>query len=131
MVLITADPIDPSGMYRLIAKKGCGSVLFHYAVVKEQAGKGGVTCHIEYTVNGDAEDELRAIAGEIVAARDIEDILLVRRIGTVGVGEIISLVAVSSPASDDALTVCREGIARLKRMRTIVKNEVCGRVAEG
>jgi molybdopterin synthase catalytic subunit len=44
----------------------------------------------------------------------------------VGVGEIISLVAVSSPSSEDAFAACRFGIGRLKKMGSIAKREVCG-----
>ena len=126
MILITTDPIDPRGSYDLIASNSAGSVLIHYAVVKAQEGKGGVTCHIEYAVAGDAENELQTIASEIVGSWGIEDTLLIRRIGRVGIGEIISLVAVSSPASEDAFAACKFGIGRLKKMRCIVKNEVCG-----
>jgi molybdopterin synthase catalytic subunit len=126
MVLITTDLIDPRGSYDLIASNRAGSVLIHYAVVKAQESKEGVTCHIEYTVAGDAEEELRTIAGEIADSWDIEDLLLIRRIGRLGVGEIISLVASSSPASEDAFAACKFGIGRLKKMRCIKKNEVCG-----
>jgi molybdopterin synthase catalytic subunit len=125
-VHITTDPIDPRGSYDQIARNGVGSVLFHYAVVKAQEGAAGVTCHIVYNVVGDAEEELRTISGDMAAAWKIEDILLIRRIGRVGIGEIISLVAVSSPASEDAFAACKLGIGRLKKMRSIVKNEVCG-----
>ncbi len=125
MVLITTDPINPHGAYDMIASKSAGSVLFHYAVVKAQEGKAGVTCHIEYAVAGDAEEELRTIAKEIVNSWGVEDILLIRRMGRVGVGEIISLVAVSSSASEDAFAACKYGISRLKKMRCVAKNEVC------
>ena len=81
MVLITTDPIDPHGAYDMIARKSAGSVLIHHAMVKAQEGKGGVTCHIEYAVAGEAEEELRTIAKEIVGSWGIEDILLIRRNG--------------------------------------------------
>ena len=126
MVLITTEPIDPRGAYDLIARKTAGSVLFHYAVVKAQEGSNGVTCHIEYSPVGNAEEELATIANEIAGLWAIEDILLVRRIGRVGIGEIISLAAVSSAASEDAFAACKFGISRLKKMRCIAKNEVCG-----
>jgi molybdopterin synthase catalytic subunit len=126
MVLITSNPIDPRGSYDLVSRKGAGSVLFHYAVVKEQEGAGGETCHIIYGVAGDAEEELRRIAGDMTAAWKIDDLLLIRRIGRLGIGEIISLVAVSSPASEDAFAACKFGIGRLKKMLSIVKNEVFG-----
>jgi molybdopterin synthase catalytic subunit len=126
MVLVTTEPIDPHEAYELIARESAGSVLIHYAVVKGQEGEGGMTLHIDYEVAGDAEEELRTIAGEIACSWEIEDLLLVRRSGRVGVGEIISMVAVSSPSSEDAFAVCKYGIGRLKTMRSFVKNEVCG-----
>jgi molybdopterin synthase catalytic subunit len=126
MVLITDVPIDPNGAYEMIASKSAGSVLFHYAVVRAQEGNGGVTRHIEYAEAGDAEEELRVIAREIAASWSIEDLLLIRRVGRLGVGEIISLVAASSPSSEDAFAACRSGISRLKEMRSIEKSEVCG-----
>jgi molybdopterin synthase catalytic subunit len=110
----------------MIASKSAGSVLIHYAVVKAQAGKEGVTCHIEYAVAGDAEEELQTIAGVIADTWDIEELLLIRRIGRLGVGEIISLVAASSPSSEDVFAACKYGIGRLKKMRSIIKTEVCG-----
>jgi len=126
MVLITTDPIDPRGAYDMIASKSAGSVLFHYAVVKEQEWGGGKTCHVDYSMSGNAEEELRMIAGKAAESWSIEDILLIRRIGRVCIGEIISLVAVSSLASEDAFSACKFGIGRLKKMRSIVKSEVCG-----
>ncbi|HTP65059.1 MAG TPA: molybdenum cofactor biosynthesis protein MoaE [Geobacteraceae bacterium] len=126
MQRITDKPIDPATSYDLIARNSSGSVLFHYAVVKAQQGAEGTTCRVDYSLSGDAEEELRAIAADMAASWSIEDSLLIRRIGQVGVGEIISLVAVSSPASEDAFAACKYGIGRLKKMRCINKKEVCG-----
>lgn len=126
MVRITPDPIDPAKVYDLIASSGAGSIVFHYAVVKPKAGDGGTTCHIDYAVSGDAEAELRKIADTLAANFTVGDVLLIRRTGRLGLGDIISLVAASSPNSDDAFEACKQGISRLKKMKTIVKNEVCG-----
>jgi len=125
-VLITTDPIDPRGSYDLLAKTTAGSVLFHYAVVKEQERDDVTTCHVDYSISGNAKEELRMIAEELAESWSIEDVLLIRRIGRLGVGEIISLVAASSPSSEDAFAACKFGIGRLKKMRSVVKNEVCG-----
>ncbi len=122
MVRITPDPIDPRNAFAMVSPENAGSLLFHYAVVKS---KGGVTSHIDYSVVGDAEEELATIAGEISGAWSIGDIVLVRRIGRVGIGEIISLVAISSPSSEDAFAACKFAISRLKQMHCIAKNEVC------
>jgi len=124
--LLTHDPIDPATVYGLIATQNAGSVVFHYAVVKEQKGHDGVTTGIEYRSAGDTKAELEAIGAELAQKWKLEDVLLVRRVGRLGIGDIISLVAASSPNSEDAFASCRHGIARLKKMTTIRKQEMFG-----
>jgi molybdopterin synthase catalytic subunit len=123
MVKLVEEPIDPSSVYNSICASFSGSVVFHYAVVKEQSGTGKSTTSIEYTAQGDSLQELEGIAGELERRWKLEDVLLVRRTGCLGVGEIISLVAASSPNSEDAFEACRFGISRLKKMSTITKSE--------
>jgi molybdopterin synthase catalytic subunit len=130
MVKISAEPIDPAVAYELISTKNAGSIVFHYAVVKPQESSGGTTCYIDYGANGDVEAELSNIADKIAGNFSIEDILLIRRTGRLGLGEIISLVAASSPNSEAAFEACKLGISCLKKMKTIVKNEVCDRPAK-
>ena len=124
MVSLTSAPIDPSAAYGLIAKGGSGSVVFHYAVVKEQTASGGRTSCIDYRAKDGAEQEMERIVQELRQRWQVEDLLLIRRTGCLGVGDIISLVAASSPNSEDAFEACKQGISRLKKMSTIEKNEV-------
>lgn len=126
MVRITSEPIDPSKVYAMISAQGAGSVVLHFAVVKPQAGEGGTTSYIDYGTRGDAEAELEAIAAELSSTFILTDTLLIRRTGRLGLGEIISLAAASSPNSEDAFAACKQGISRLRKMKSIVKNEVCG-----
>jgi len=123
-LMITHEPIDSAAAYNLISKDHAGSIVFHYAVVKEQKGHNGVTTGIEYQATGDSEAELREIAAELKEKWSIEDLVLIRRVGCLGIGDIISLVAVSSPNSEDAFASCRHGISRMKKMATIRKNEI-------
>jgi molybdopterin synthase catalytic subunit len=80
----------------------------------------------DYATSGDAKAELCDNADSLAAHFSIEDVLMIRRIGRLGLGEINSLVAASSPNSDDAFEACKLGIFLLRKMKTIVKNEVCG-----
>ena len=123
MVLTTREAIDPREAYDLIGKGGSGSVVLHYAVVKQSHDPARPTTGIDYRENGDVKVELAAIAEEILQSCVLEDVLLIRRLGHVGIGQIISLVAASSPNSEDAFVACRYGISRLKNMRTIDKRE--------
>lgn len=123
---LTDESIDPAAAYDLIAKDRAGSVVFHYAVVKEQNSHDKVTTGIEYRADGDTEGELKEIAAELTEKWKLEDVLLIRRIGRLGIGDIISLVATSSLSSEDAFAACRHGIARLKKMTTVKKQEMYG-----
>jgi molybdopterin synthase catalytic subunit len=123
MVITTREPIDSREAYALIGKGAAGSVVLHYAVVKQNHDPGRPTTGIDYRENGDVEAELAAIAEELRHRGGLEDVLLIRRLGHIGIGEIISLVAASSPNSEDAFEACRYGIGRLKKMQTIAKHE--------
>jgi molybdopterin synthase catalytic subunit len=122
MVIVIQKPIDPGMMFERIRKSEAGSVLLHYAVVKSKTGKRtSIGIHLDKV--GDTEEELSTIAADIKKRWNIEDILLVRRIGALDIGEIISLVAVSSPSSSGAFDACRHGLDRLKKMTTLKKTE--------
>jgi molybdopterin synthase catalytic subunit len=123
MILTTSEPINTQGAYELIGKKSSGSVVLHYAVVKEHTGGGRPTACIDYRSSGDTDGELAGIAADLKADWTLEDVLLIRRTGCLRVGDIISLIAASSPNSEDAFAACRHGIARLKKMATIKKEE--------
>jgi molybdopterin synthase catalytic subunit len=123
MVKLVEIPIDPASVYNSIASAFSGSVVLHYAVVKKQAGTGKATTCIEYSAQGDSIQELDGIAMELENRWKLEDVLLIRRTGCLAVGDIISLVAASSPNSEDAFEACRHGISRLKKMATIRKTE--------
>jgi molybdopterin synthase catalytic subunit len=122
MEIVTNKPVDPGTMFEIIRKSEAGSVLLHYATVKSQTG-GRVSAGIQFEKAGDIEGELSEIGADIKQQWNIEDVLLVRRIGTLEIGDIISLIAVSSPVSKDAFDACRYGLDKLKKMTTLKKTE--------
>jgi len=123
MVKLVETPIDPASVYDSICSSFSGSVVFHYAVVKQKTGSVKSTTCIEYRAQGDTLLELEGISTELSRRWDLEDVLMIRRTGCLAVGEIISLVAASSPNSEDAFEACRFGISRMKKMATIHKTE--------
>jgi molybdopterin synthase catalytic subunit len=123
MVKLVESPIDPASVYNYICSSYSGSVVFHYAVVKKQAGSDKSTICIEYKTQGDSILEMEGIAKDLEQCWKLEDVLMIRRTGCLGVGEIISLVAASSPNSEDAFEACKQGISRMKKMTTIHKTE--------
>ncbi|MFA4916614.1 MAG: molybdenum cofactor biosynthesis protein MoaE [Syntrophales bacterium] len=123
MEYITELPISPGDMFDKLQKDKSGSVLLHYGVVKMHV-EDQVTSGIQFDKIGDAESEIAALAAEICNKWGLNDILLVRRVGTLKVGDIISLVAVSSARSKDAFEACRYGVEHLKKMVSLKKREL-------
>jgi molybdopterin synthase catalytic subunit len=123
MEIVTKAPLDAGRLFEQIRKIGSGSVLFHYAVVKSRAGDK-VSTGIRFERNGDMEAELAEISADIKGRWNVDDVLLVRRIGMLKIGDVISLVAVSAPASNDAFEACRFGLERLKKMVSLRKTEM-------
>lgn len=123
MVTLVDTPIDPAVVYSSLRSTVSGSVLCHYAIVKKKNGTDSITTSIEYLAQEGAHAELEEIARELERRWQLEDVLMIRRTGTLDVGEIISLVAASSPNSEDVFEACRFGIARMKKMTTIRKTE--------
>ena len=122
MEYITEAPIIPGSLFEKLQRGRSGSVVFHYAVVRMSTG-GKVMSGICYERNGDMEAELAAIAAGLRGQWPLDDVLLVRRLGTLQVGEVISLVAVSAPNSKDAFEACQSGMERFKKMTTVRKCE--------
>ncbi len=124
MVIVTKKPINPASAYELICTATSGSAVFHYAIVKKNADIDRRTSCINYKQNGDMTAEMEMITQELICKWQLEDLLIIRRTGCLSVGEIISLVAATSPNSSNAFEACQEGISRLKKMVTVKKEEI-------
>jgi molybdopterin synthase catalytic subunit len=126
MVYVVKEPIRPEEMYQKLSSNTAGSVLLHYAVVKETPHNEAGTKGVDYCRNGNMESEMAEIIEQLKSRWIIEDVLLIRRLGCLKTGEIISLIGVSSPNSADAFEACQHGISLLKKMTTFIKKEKCG-----
>lgn len=122
MEIVVNKTIDPSEVYELIKKDTAGSLVLHFGIVREIT-EDKTTSSIEFHASGDVDEELRTISDEIRRGWKIEDVLIIRRLGKLNIGDIISLVGVTSPHREEAFEACRYGVDRLKRMSTIIKKE--------
>ena len=124
MIYVVEEAIQPEETYQMLAKNTAGSVLLHYAVVKETPHNQASTTGVNYQRNGDMETEMQAIANALQEQWQLEDVVLIRRLGCLKAGEIISLIAASSPNSADVFAACQHGISLLKKMTTFRKVEL-------
>lgn len=123
MEIVTETTITPNEIYDSIKKATVGSIVLHFAVVREKTGDQ-VTHSIDFQRNGDIENELKSIVDSLKDKYELEDVLIIRRLGALKVGEVMSLVAASAPHREDAFDACRHGVESLKKMKTIKKTEL-------
>jgi len=124
VICVVEEAIQPEKTYQMLAKDTAGSVLLHYAVVKETPHNQAATTGVHYQRNGDMEAEMQGIAEQLQKQWKLEDVVLIRRLGCLKAGEIISLIAASSPNSADVFAACQHGISLLKTMTTFHKFEL-------
>jgi len=120
MVITTAEPIDPREVYERIGSNNSCSVVIRCAVVREIAADR-ITQEIEVHRAGDVEAELKSIADDMRSRWRLEDALIIRRLGVLRAGDVMSLVAAIAPRREQAFHACRYGVENLKNMRSTSK----------
>jgi molybdopterin synthase catalytic subunit len=122
MEIVLNKPIESNQVYDLVQKHTAGSVVFHFAVVRPTT-ENKTTNSIEFLAKGGVNEELCTISKEIRGKWAVEDLLIIRRLGRLNVGDIISLVAVSPSHRQEAFNALHYGVNRLKEMSTVTKKE--------
>jgi molybdopterin synthase catalytic subunit len=123
MIEVTERPIEPRTVYERISHEGSGSVVVHFGVVKPVVA-GRATRGIRFAPKPGLEDEIRAIEAKLRANWAVTDVLLIRRIGEVSIGDIILAAAVSAPERGPAFEACREAVESFKKLKCVQKEEL-------
>ena len=123
MIEITDRDIDPKNVFALLKKESSGSIVFHYAVVKAKDSEKK-TLSLNFKIIGDLEGEMMDLERDLRKKWPVEDVLLIRRIGELAAGDIISLAAASAQHRNAAFGLCQEAIDRFKKMHHIHKDEI-------
>ncbi len=123
MVSITNEKINVGKELAAFNYSGGGSVVVHIGVVKEDPD-GKKSKGLVFKPKGDVEGELLEIEKDLHEKFNVLEIMLVRRMGTLEVGDEILLVAVAAKGRKEAFAACREVVERYKTMKTIDKTEL-------
>lgn len=92
MTEITDCLINLNAVSDRLKKENSGSIVIHYAIVRSTES-GKKTNSIRFALDGDAEEEMRELERSLRMKWAVEDILLIRRIGKLSIGDVISVVA--------------------------------------
>ena len=77
-----------------------------------------------FELEGDAEEEMRELERNLREKWPVEDVFLIRRIGKLSIGDVISVAAASAEHRDAAFGLCQEAVNSFKKMRSFKKDEI-------
>ncbi|GAB4332104.1 MAG: molybdenum cofactor biosynthesis protein MoaE [Candidatus Abyssubacteria bacterium] len=123
MIEVTEHPIDSRDIYERISHEGSGSVVVHFGVVKPVVS-GRATRGIRFSARPGLKDEVRSIESRLRKRWTLTDVLLVRRVGELSIGDIILAAAVSAPERGPAFEACREAVESFKKLERMQKEEL-------
>lgn len=123
-VNISIEPIDISACIKKATNLECGGVDVFIGAVRDKTKEKNVV-RLEYEAyHSMALKEMQKIADEAIKRWEIKNILLHHRVGTLHVGDIAVIAAVSAPHRKAAFDACRYSINTLKKTVPIWKKEV-------
>ncbi len=126
IVRITREPLDAAAvreLERAVTSAGDGGVVTFQGTVRDNA-RGKRVRYLEYDAYPEmAEQQMRAIADEVVRRWQTQAIAIAHRIGRLEIGECSVVVIVACPHRAEAFEACRYAIDTLKSTVPIWKKE--------
>ena len=123
LTVLTHDPLQPELLTRAVRCDASGAVVLFYGVVRN-TNEGRDVLYLEYDCYPElAERQLDAVAREIAATFQVQDVAIAHRVGKVEIGEASLLVAVSSAHRAQAFDACHAAVDRIKQTVPIWKKE--------
>jgi molybdopterin synthase catalytic subunit len=123
MIEVIEGPIATGNIYERISSYGSGSIVVHFGVVKP-VKDDRKTSGIRFTLDGDLEGELKNLENRIRGNWEVTDVLLIRRVGELRIGDVILVAAVSAPTRDAAFSACQDAVDNLKKIPGLKKEEL-------
>jgi molybdopterin synthase catalytic subunit len=123
MIEVTEKEIRLGALLDRLTLSGSGSVVAHYGVVKAEA-EGRQSRGVRLTRAGDLEGALAEVEAAVRSGWEVTDVAIARRLGELGVGQVILAVAVSAPGREAAFAACAAAVTMLKQRQGVSKEEL-------
>ncbi|MBX5467885.1 MAG: molybdenum cofactor biosynthesis protein MoaE [Firmicutes bacterium] len=121
---IVDGPIDVAAALARLSDPSCGGLALFLGTVRNEF-EGRPSQGLVYEAYpAMAEAAMAAIGRALKAAYPIRHVVMVHRVGRLGLEEVSVLVGVAAPHREAAFAACREGIDRLKQEVPIWKKEI-------
>jgi molybdopterin synthase catalytic subunit len=123
LVAVVDSPLDPAAHEVAVADPRAGAVVMFQGVVRDHDHDRGVTL-LEYEGHPTAEAVLREVAEEIAADPAVHAVAVSHRIGTLKIGDVALVAAVSCAHRGAAFAACAKLVDEVKARLPIWKRQV-------
>jgi molybdopterin synthase catalytic subunit len=124
LIAIREDSLDASAISERIRGDADGALVVFEGIVREQS-RGKQVRSLVYEAYGSmAQRQMELLADQARESWPISDLAIVHRVGTLRVGEVSVVIAVSAAHRDEAFAACKWLIDQLKHSVPIWKKEI-------
>jgi molybdopterin synthase catalytic subunit len=123
LAAISDQPLDVAAHERAVTRPSAGAQVVFCGVVRDTDAHRRVV-ELDYEAYPAAEDVLREIAGRYAAKPDVMALAVSHRIGTLAIGDIAIVAAVSSMHRGEAFDVCARLVDEVKHRLPVWKRQV-------
>ena len=124
MYQVTEAELDIQEAIGAVQHPGAGAVVSFVGTVRDTS-RGRRVLYLEYDAYPEmAEEKLAEIGQEIAERWGTERVAILHRLGRLGVGEAVVVIAIATSHRAEGFAACRYAIDRIKEIVPIWKKEV-------
>lgn len=123
LLAITSDPLDVGAVTAAVADPAAGGVNVFIGAVRDHDNDSPVVS-LDYSAHPSALARLSEVAAEVAAEFDVIAVAAVHRVGSLQIGDLAVVSAVSAAHRGEAFAASRALIDRLKDRVPIWKHQV-------
>ncbi|HYO32740.1 MAG TPA: molybdenum cofactor biosynthesis protein MoaE [Nocardioidaceae bacterium] len=123
LLSVSDAALDLGQVYAAVDDPAAGGIAVFVGTVRQVDGGKRVT-RLDYTAHPSAEAVLSSVADDIVAKYDVIALAAVHRVGSLEIGDVAVITAVSCAHRGDAFDACRALIDDLKLRLPVWKHQI-------
>jgi molybdopterin synthase catalytic subunit len=120
---VSAEPLDVPAHEAAAAHPHAGATVLFCGVVREH-DHGRTVVELEYQGHPSAQTVLADVAAEVAADPQVLAVAVSHRVGTLAVGQVAIVAAVSTAHRADAFAACARLVDEVKRRLPVWKRQV-------
>jgi molybdopterin synthase catalytic subunit len=125
MIKITSAPIVPEQIIGNMQTDDCGAIISFIGTVRSTSNEGKAVVALQIDpADENSEIKLGEVEKEIRQKWPIQDIVIVRRIGKLKVGEIALVISVLGVHRQEAFQACEYAVDMIKKGNITIEQDI-------